>query len=455
MLKISAISKYLFRRQVRQNFLNSIALFIAVIFLVGCSSKLFQGNREILEGDRENRDIRIVDPYKGTISVPFELINNLIVISLRINDSEELKFILDTGAGRTIITELGSDQSFRISYQGDVELNGLGNSGSISALISRGNEIFLDGIEGENQTIVVLLEDTFNLSHFMGTQINGLLGYDIFKNFIVEADYERKKIYLHDPDAFEEKYLERKNDESWTYVPLHSQDNKVYADLTITQSNNTKLDARLLIDSGASHTIFLYPEISKNVVIPSNHIETYLGSGLSGEIYGKIGKARKVELKGFEVKEPILAFPDLEAVDLAIDRGSRNGSLGADFLKRFDIIYNYRDESMLIRRNRRFREKFKYNISGLEIITPVLELPFYVVSKVRPNSPADKAGLQKDDIIIKVDYKNVYQYSLSELLDKINTFDKKNIIINVKRNSTFINFKLELEDILKLDYSVP
>ena len=407
-------------------------------------------SRVALEGDRQNRSIRIKKAHKGTIKIQFELINNLIVVPVRINDSDTLKFVLDTGAGRTVITELGSEQSFEIVYEGDIMLNGLGSSGAVPALISRNNEIFLRGVEGENHTVVFILEGRFNLSNYMGTQVNGLLGYDIFENFIVEIDYDESRIYLHDPDAFKEEYNIRKEDKSWTYVPLYTQDNKLYVDIKITQSNNSEINARLLVDSGASHTVFLYPDTSEDVVIPPNHIESYLGTGLGGEIYGKIGKARKAELQGIELLDPVISYPDMEAVEQAIGRDSRNGSVGADLLKKFDIIYNYADSSMLIKPNRNFNDKFRYNTSGIEITTPLLNFPYYVISEIRKNSPADKAGLKKGDVIVEVDYERVYQFTLNELLDLFHS-SEKTVKVYIQRESKFLDFDLELTDILKLD----
>lgn len=426
---------------------NKWLLISAVIILVGITAC----SRLVLEGNRENRDIRIKSPYQAKSTVPFELINNLIVVPVRINNSDTLKFVLDTGAGRTVITELGPDQSFEIEYQGDIRLSGLGTSGSVPALISRGNKIYLRGVEGENHTVVFILEGRFNLSNFMGTQVNGLLGYDIFENFIVEVDYEEGRIYLHDPDAFKDDYASKKEDPSWTEVPLHTQDNKLYMDLVITQSDNSKINARLLVDSGASHTIFLYPDTSDEVVIPSNHIESYLGTGLSGEIFGKIAKARKVELQGMELFDPIVSYPDLEAVEQAIDRDSRNGSVGADLLKRFDIIYNYADSSMLVKPNRNFNDKFRYNVSGLEITTPILNFPYFVVSEVRKDSPADQAGLQRGDVIVELEYERVYNFTLSELLEVFHSSQDKKIKLYIQRGQEFMNFELELKDVLKLD----
>jgi len=109
---------------------RSLLFLFMMLMLINCS-------RVVLEGDRENRNIRITDPYKGTVTIRFQFINNLVVIPARVNNSPELKFILDTGAGRTIITELGADQSFEIEYEENILLNGLGKGEPLSALISR------------------------------------------------------------------------------------------------------------------------------------------------------------------------------------------------------------------------------------------------------------------------------------------------------------------------------
>ena len=197
---------------------RSLLFLFMMLMLINCS-------RVVLEGDRENRNIRITDPYKGTVTIRFQFINNLVVIPARVNNSPELKFILDTGAGRTIITELGADQSFEIEYEEKILLNGLGKGEPLSALISRGNRVFLKDIEGKEQSVVFILEGRFNISGFMGTQVNGLLGYDIFDNFIVEIDYVRERLYLHDPDYYKDEYEKRKAEDSWTYVPLTIADN--------------------------------------------------------------------------------------------------------------------------------------------------------------------------------------------------------------------------------------
>lgn len=421
----------------------SFSFMLIIILLTGCA-------RPVLDGNREERDIRIKKLHKGKVTIPFELINNLIVVPVKLNNSDKLKFVLDTGAGQTVITELGPAQSFNIRYQSNIRLNGLGITGSIPALLSRGNEIFMEGVEGDAHTVVFVLEGRFNLSYYMGTQINGLLGYDIFENFIVEVDYERKRLYLHDPDAFEEEYNRIKRDESWTYIPAYVLKNKLYIDIDITQNDNSIINARLLVDSGASSSVFLYPNERKEVIIPSNSIESYLGTGLSGEIHGRIGRVKKLKIGDTEIENPIIAYPHFEAVEQAISTDQRDGSIGADLLKRFDIIYNYRGNGILVRPNGNLKDPFRYNRSGIEVITPILDLPYYVISEIRPNSPADIVGLQRDDVIKEVNFQNVFHYSLDRLLEVLYSAKKNKMNIHVLRGEEELNFSINIDDAIQL-----
>jgi hypothetical protein len=419
-----------------------LAFFALIVFNISCT-------KPIIEGNRNERDIKITDPYLGTVSISFQLINNLIIIPAKINNSKELNFILDTGAGRTIITELDIDQGFKIDYEGNVELQGLGTAEPLQALISRGNKIYLTDIEGENHTIVFLLEDRFNLSTYMGTRVNGLLGSDLFKNFIVEVDYDRRKVHFHDPDFYRKEFRKRKKSKDWSYLPLELINDKLYTQAIITQNDSSQLEVKLLIDSGASHTVFLYTNTNDEIKIPSNSISSYLGTGLSGKVYGEISSIEELQLGGYEIEGPIVSYPYEEAISKTIYQNERNGSLGGDILKRFDIIFNYQDGGMLIRRNKKFKDSFRYNASGVEITTPVLDLPYYLVSEVRENSPGDQAGLEKGDIILWVGTKQSFKYSLNELIDIFHTMDEKNISLIVQRGTEKLRVTVKIKNELE------
>ncbi len=422
-----------------------IFFFFSILFSInaGCWNVLLQST------DTE-KGLRIKNQRRSKVSLNFETINNLVIIPARINGSDTLKFILDTGAGYTLITELGRNQSLDLNYEGDISIQGLGSSEAVPALISNGNRLVISGIRGYDQSVIVLLENVFNLSSFMGIQVNGLMGYDIFSNFIVEVDYNKEKVRFHNIVKFQERYEELKSKSDWYLIPVEIDDKKLYLNAEIIQSDSSKIKTRLVVDSGASHGVFLYPETSDKIQVPKNTIDSYLGTGLAGDIEGEIGKAYELRVGQIKMGSPVISFPDSKHIEQALKFGNRNGSIGSEFLRRFTVIYNYSDSTMLLKPNRYFREKFTYNTSGIEITTPYLSLPYYVVSKIREDSPAEVAGIKEGDIIIEIGYKKVYEYTLDEIRD-IFQGTSGNVRVLVDRNNKNMSFDLELIDSIKLD----
>ena len=94
---------------------------------------------------------------KKKFSIEFKQVNHNIVIPAHINNSDTLWFILDTGLGTSLITELTSKDSLTINYAKKIKLKGLGDNESIDAYSSFGNDIRIAGIHFKNQNQNLIL----------------------------------------------------------------------------------------------------------------------------------------------------------------------------------------------------------------------------------------------------------------------------------------------------------
>jgi C-terminal processing protease CtpA/Prc len=70
--------------------------------------------------------------------------------------------------------------------------------------------------------------------------------------------------------------------------------------------------------------------------------------------------------------------------------------------------------------------------------------PSYRIKHILPNSPAELAGLQTNDIILSINGIKVHQYSLRELLSKFQTGHNKRIRITVERNGEKFRYQFRL-----------
>jgi C-terminal processing protease CtpA/Prc len=69
----------------------------------------------------------------------------------------------------------------------------------------------------------------------------------------------------------------------------------------------------------------------------------------------------------------------------------------------------------------------------------------YKIKSVLKNSPGEKAGLLKNDIILKINDTPAHEFTLNQLMIKFQERDKKKIRIIVDRNGKKIKFEFRLK----------
>tara|TARA_R110002072_G_scaffold124085_1_gene259523 strand:+ start:40618 stop:42039 length:1422 start_codon:yes stop_codon:yes gene_type:complete len=410
--------------------------------------------------------------------IPFELVNNLTIIPVTVN-GKELNFLLDTGVKSTLIFSLTSKDSLEMKNAVPVRIRGLGEGGTLTALKSANNQVVIGEAVDENHTIFVVFDESLNFSTRMGIPINGIIGYDLFKNFIVKTDYSSRKITLYNTDEFSKKKLKR-----YEAFKLSFYKNKPYTTLSVFSKNGFR-DVTLLIDSGSSDAMWLFNDEGLIVEEPKNYFEDYLGLGLSGNIFGKRSRLKSVKLKKFELANLNVAFPNLKTADSSLFYKDRDGSLGGGILKRFTVIMDYNAETMYLKKNKNFKLPFHYNMSGLIVehdglvvvksrgevqnqslnldqtgqnngaisisVNPLYSFtlaPRFVVAEVRKNSPAALAGLLKGDEILMINGKQAHKYKLYELTNLFSSKVGKKIYLKINREGVAHNIKFELEKVL-------
>ncbi len=410
--------------------------------------------------------------------VHFELINNLVIIPLEINGAE-LTFILDSGVSKPILFNLYDQDSLQLNNVSEITINGLGEGSPIKALRSYGNNFKLKGLQNNNQQVYVVLDKEMNFSPSLGIPVHGIIGYDLFKDFVVDINYSSKIIKFIDP----EKYTPKKS-KKYETLPLTIHRNKAFVTGEVKLKDESNIPVKLLVDTGSSDAIWLFQDHQKGIGIPDRNYEDYLGKGLNGHIFGKRTRVKSLKIGSFTLTDAKAAFPNMECFGSMTDLGDRNGSVGGEVLRRFNIVFNYPQKQITIRKNANFKLPFQYNLSGLELqhngmryiaerladakgmlskdsetfgnvqilmqnTTRLSLVPEIVVSGIRAGSPAAQAGLQEGDVILAVNGKNVYRYKLQEVLKMINEKEGKRVKLLIERLNKDLVFSFVLEDVFE------
>jgi len=411
--------------------------------------------------------------------VKFKLVNNLIVFPVAVN-GVELTFLLDSGVSKPILFNLSDQDSIPINNVSEIIIKGLGGSEPIKALSSTNNTFRIGNAENSGQLLYVVMDRELNLSPKLGLPVHGIIGYDLFRDFVVEINYTSQYLKLHKPDT----YQIRKDKRTKT-VALRIVDNKAYVKAQVFLENKQRITVKLLVDSGSSDAIWLFENEEKGLGVPKKNFYEFLGQGLGGSIYGKRTRLAGVGLAGFRMKDAKAAFPDKHYFKAITSLGDRNGSLGGELLKRFTLVFNYTKGTLSLRKNRFFKNPFNFNMSGIDLqhngvryisesigdgrglavnnesksfgdvqllfenSTRLSLVPQIVVSGIRNGSPAYEAGLQQGDIILAVNGKRVHHYKLQHVLKMLNEKIGKRIKVLVARNENNMLLSYVLKDVFK------
>ena len=411
--------------------------------------------------------------------VKFKLVNNLIVFPVAVN-GVELTFLLDSGVSKPILFNLSDQDSIPINNVSEIIIKGLGGSEPIKALSSTNNTFRIGNAENSGQLLYVVMDRELNLSPKLGLPVHGIIGYDLFRDFVVEINYTSQYLKLHKPDTYQIK-----KDKKTKTVALRIVDNKAYVKAQVFLENKQRIPVELLVDSGSSDAIWLFENEEKGLGVPKKNFYEFLGQGLGGSIYGKRTRLAGVGLAGFRMKDAKAAFPDKHYFKAITSLGDRNGSLGGELLKRFALVFNYTKGTLSLRKNRFFKNPFNFNMSGIDLqhngvryisesigdgrglavnnesksfgdvqllfenSTRLSLVHQIVVSGIRNGSPAYEAGLQQGDIILAVNGKRVHHYKLQHVLKMLNEKIGKRIKVLVARNENNMLLSYVLKDVFK------
>ena len=378
---------------------------------------------------------------KKRVQIPIEIYNNLVVVPVVLNDALPLKFILDTGVRTSILTQKTFSDILNLPYSRKYTISGPGGDKLVDAYVTNNVSIDLPGVSGRGHAMLVLAEDYLELRNYLGTDVHGILGYELFSRFIVEIDYQKKLLTLMTPDRFRRRA-------KFQTLPMVIEDTKPYIIVPLVLQNGTAIDAKLLMDSGASHGLMLETSSDPRIKVPELTVSSLLGRGLGGEIFGKVGRIKSLKIGTNTLENVVANFPDPNSYIDSLKTGNifRNGALGGEVLSRFTIVFNFPKERIYFKKNAAFKNDFYYNLSGITIKAKGSALNIFEVTEVRDQSASQRGGILPGDEIISVNGIAAKNLDLNSVNGFFNSKPGKRIKLEIFRNGEKLKKEFLLQD---------
>ena len=285
---------------------------------------------------KTKKDTKIEKSSLDIIEIPFTMAGNLIAVKVLLN-GEYRTFILDSGTSETILNS-------KYIAENDTSMRSIssskGVSGSISGLnIEKVELLDFSGIKMSNQEVLTL--DLSHLEESLETELYGLIGYDMIKDYDIIFDYKKLKITLINPSIFKKYKNENLPHVSLKRVPF---DLKGHIPIVKAQVGNTTLSYG--IDCGAESNL-----ISDKLFEPLKSytkrikINKLIGAGNQPKEV-KRGKVKKTKIGNKYFKKLITAFSDIshlnEGYKINID-----GLIGYEVLCKQRTLISYNRKEMI------------------------------------------------------------------------------------------------------------
>ncbi len=264
--------------------------------------------------------------------IPFELKeDHRMYLKVSVNQSDTLNFVFDLGANITVINKTRLQQNqLKMEFSGTVE-NG-GTNGVSNEQISHDNSVQMGGEVYDDV-------DILGISYAENRTLDGIIGWNLFKNKVVRIDYESRELVVYDN-------LPKLSD-TYTKTKLKFIRDLPYAQTTIYR-NGKKVKIWAMLDSGYNGEFHVYSqEVAKHNLLVQYQV---IGEATTSGTDGNVSKADVVLLPRFSISGfEIYNMP--ANLTKTPTESTKPALLGGNLLKRFHIVLDFKNQEAYLKPN--------------------------------------------------------------------------------------------------------
>ncbi len=272
---------------------------------------------------------------EGPVTIPFEYLSNEVVVRVTINDSQTLRFLVDTGATQSILDQ---DVASTLGKFNKSNISMTTGAGSVSMNYMNLNKVAMGDVVLTNVPVAVTSLASFD--HLIGARPAGLIGANILKRFLITFDYEKKQLTLRDPaDAVNMTNVEIVKTKPALGV----------SGLAVEGVLDGSVPVTCLVDTGAA-----FNNISEGVVksiLPSSLLPMGDVLGLDGRrIKTSSVRFKNIKLGDISVDNPVFSVASQNSAIPAgiFSGGTKLAVLGNPFWSRYRMTVDYRGQRLLL-----------------------------------------------------------------------------------------------------------
>jgi predicted aspartyl protease len=258
----------------------------------------------------------------------------LILLPVHVNDRGPFDFILDTGAGTSL---LSSDLAKQLEVKVIGSKEGQSAGGKVSVSLAKVDSLAVGEIELHDVDVGIV--DLAQIGKTVGAKIDGDLGYNFLKRFRITLDYRDCEIRFDDP-----KRVESVGRTAKAEVPIRLA-GPAKPLILIGVHVDGRGPFQFAIDTGTSTTA-IAPELAKQLGVESSPVGAGTTGGAPVDFYA--GSLQSFQLGGAKIDNMAVVVADFFAMLSAAIGTKLDGIVGYNFLRNYKVVIDYPGETLTL-----------------------------------------------------------------------------------------------------------
>ncbi len=255
----------------------------------------------------------------------------LILLPVQVNGSGPFEFILDTGAGTSL---LSSDLAKQLKVKIVGSKEGQSAGGKVAVSLAKTDSLAVG--ETELRDVDIGIVDLAHIGKTIGAKVDGDLGYNFLKHFRLTIDYSNCEVRLDDPKRVENFGRSAKTEVAMRFAgpakPL----------ILVDVHANGRGPFQFAIDTGTSTTA-ITPELAKELGVESSPIGPVTSGG--AHVGVTAGKMQSFQIGGAKIDNMAVVVADFFAMLSDAIGAKLDGIVGYNFLRNYKVVIDYPGET--------------------------------------------------------------------------------------------------------------
>lgn len=328
--------------------------------------------------------------YASRGLAPFEIVDRVIYVRGTVNGSRPLWLLISSGSGGSAIDTAVAK-----------ELGLAPNSGTA---ISRPVTAAIGGAEVAMQKLSVI--DLSSAEDQAGHEIDAVIGYELFKRYVVDIDYYGAILRLHEPVNY-------RPDLRATALPIRVSNRRAFLQAEVKLAGRDSFTREYRIDTGIGGAL-----IDEEIKLASSPKLEIVGEDRGQRFSITLTRTEAVKLGPY-------SFPGANGI-------SGDTAIGGELLRRFRTVLDYTKGQIYFLPNRHFGDRFCFEMLGAELSTARADHGLRI-DAIYKGSTAEKADLKVGDILTAIDGRSTLDIPLGQV--RMMTGQQNAYVLTVRRGA--------------------